>query len=310
MVTSVQLPRVHEAFRQELSARITTAQGTLTANDDQIAEHLESHLAELPFETADSISAGVGVSRAAVVRFAYKLGYPGFAALRDASRRQFQPGARSPLARFSSTAGGGEVSHQVSHAKFVTDRHNLDTTWSMVTSQLQGAARDVALARQVYVGGNGNSYGLAVYLHRLLHSARAGTHLLTPSLPDEAADLTADDALVICLFRRYMVSSVRTLERVARIGAKTVAITDGCSYPFLRGVTHVLAVNTESPTLFQSMVAAVATLESLAANVAEVAPAETTRLLDARERIAMEESSFYRPPNRRAPTRVAQRSGG
>jgi len=310
VASSVQLSRDHQVFRHELSARVTAAQGSLTTNDNQVAEYLQSHLAELPFETADSISAGVGVSRAAVVRLAHKLGYPGFAALRDASRRQFQPGARSPLARFSSMEAVGEPSDQVSHAKFIADRHNLEATWSMIGSQLQVAARDVALARQVYVGGNGNSYGLASYLHCLLHGVRSGTHLLTPGLPDEAVDLTSDHALVMCLFRRYFATSVRTLERVTRSGAKTVAITDGRSYPFLRGVTHVLAVNTDSPTLFQSMVAVVATLEAFAAHVAEVIPVETTRVLDARERIAVEESSFYRAPNRRSVTHAAQRAGG
>lgn len=292
------------AFRQELSSRVTSAQGCLTVNDIHVVEHLQTHLDELPFATADSVAAKVRVSRAAVVRLSRKLGYPGFAALRDASRSQFHAQPSSPLTRFWTTPAARDGLDVAAQEKFTADGNNLKATWELLAAGLGPAAKDVALARQVYVGGNRQSFGLALYFHRLLSGVRVRTHLLDPSFPDEIAQLTPDDLLVICLFRRYATASVHTLERAARLGAKTVAVTDGKSSPFLRGVTHVLATSTESPTLFQSMVAALATLEALAASVAGVAPDEASQLLAARERIAHEESFFYRASRQRGVTRA------
>jgi DNA-binding MurR/RpiR family transcriptional regulator len=296
-------------FEHEFTIRVTFASGGLTESDGRVVEYLRGHLGDLPFLAADEVAAAVGVSRASVVRLARKLGYPGFAELRDDAQRQFRALKGSPLARFSSAATAGGSQAAAVHAKFDTDAANVQATWTMIADRLTPAAKDLAAARHVVVAGNRNSYGLALYFHRLLSGVRADAHLLDPGFPDEVSGLTRDDLLVTVLFSRYADVSVRLLQWATRLGAKTIAVTDGLAHPFLRGVTHVLPVTSQSPALFQSMVAAVATLEALAVEVAQVSPEESTRLLVAKEQFAAEGGFFYRPP-RHGRTDRASRLGG
>src|SRR5882757_6797227 len=56
----------------------------LSPNDRRIATHILEHPAEAPFETAESLAAKTGVSKAAVVRFSTRVGFTGFAGLHEA----------------------------------------------------------------------------------------------------------------------------------------------------------------------------------------------------------------------------------
>jgi DNA-binding MurR/RpiR family transcriptional regulator len=285
-----------KAFERDFTARVTFASGEFTANDSRVVEYMRGHLGDLPFLAADELAAMVGVSRAAVVRLAQKLGYARFADLRNDAQRQFRDLGSSPLSRFSSGIAEGDSLTATTLEKFDKDVANLQATATMVADRLPPAARDLAAAPHVFVAGSRNSYSLALYFYHLLHGVRSGARLLDPGFPDEISDLTADDVLVTVLFRRYAEVSVRFLQWAVRRGAKTIAVTDGPAHPFLQGVTHVLPVANNSPVLFQSMAAAVATLEALVAEVAQVAPEETTRMLVAKEQFAAEGGFFYRAP--------------
>jgi DNA-binding MurR/RpiR family transcriptional regulator len=283
------------AFEREFTARVTFASGEFTANDSRVVEYLRGHLADLPFLAADELAATVGVSRAAVVRLSQKLGYARFADLRNDAQRQFRDLGSSPLSRFSSGIAEGD-SVAATLEKFDKDAANLQATATMIADRLPPAARDLAAAPHVFVAGSRNSYSLALYFYHLLHGVRSGARLLDPGFPDEISDLTTDDVLVTVLFRRYSEVSVQVLQWAVRRGAKTIAVTDGPAHPFLQGVTHVLPVASSSPVLFQSMTAAVATLEALVAEAAQVTPDETTRMLVAKEQFAAEGGFFYRAP--------------
>jgi DNA-binding MurR/RpiR family transcriptional regulator len=291
------------SFEHAFATRVTLAGGELTANDIRVTQYLHDHLEQLPFLAADEVAAAVGVSRAAVVRLARKLGYPAFAALRDDARRQFHEMQSSPLARFSSSAADSSPGAEKSRRKFEADAANLQATWAIIAERLEPAAGDLARARHVFVAGNRNSYGLAAYFHRLLRGVRGRCYLLDPGFPDEVADLTPDDVLLIVLFQRYSAVSVRMLDWAARAGATTIAVTDSQSQPFLQDVTHLLAVVTGSPLLYQSMVAALAVLEALAEGAADTMPAEAARLLVVKEQLAAEGAVFHQPRRPRGTSR-------
>jgi DNA-binding MurR/RpiR family transcriptional regulator len=70
----------------DVAARIRAHLDALSPNDLRIAHRVLDHPALAPFETAESLAAKVGVSKAAVVRFAVRVGYEGFAQLNEALR--------------------------------------------------------------------------------------------------------------------------------------------------------------------------------------------------------------------------------
>src|SRR3982074_2670087 len=74
----------------------------LSPNDRRIAAWLLEHEAEAPFQTAESLARGAGVSKAAVVRFGSRLGFGGYAGLSEA-----MAGAASQ--RLARQGGGGRT---------------------------------------------------------------------------------------------------------------------------------------------------------------------------------------------------------
>src|SRR3954468_11853761 len=81
---------MHVALSRELDVRVAGARGGLSGNDERILAFLHEHLDELAFHTAESLAQGAGVSAAAVVRFARRLGFASFRELRDRAREDLQ----------------------------------------------------------------------------------------------------------------------------------------------------------------------------------------------------------------------------
>src|SRR5881397_3439126 len=94
------------SLRQELDVRVADARRRLSRNDELILAFLRDHLDELAFHTAESLAQGTGVSAAAVVRFARRLGFASFRELRDRARAELQ----APPDAAASMAGGGHGS--------------------------------------------------------------------------------------------------------------------------------------------------------------------------------------------------------
>src|SRR3954464_3387984 len=93
------------SLQQELDVRVADARGRLSRNDELILVFLRDHLDELAFHTAESLAQGTGVSAAAVVRFARRLGFSSFRELRDRAREDLQAvsGGEGPAPRGGST---------------------------------------------------------------------------------------------------------------------------------------------------------------------------------------------------------------
>ena len=275
------------SFEQDFHVRATEARGRLSSNDDRIVEHLREHMSELPFHTSDSLADAIGVSRAAVVRFATKIGYENFSEMRQRARDELREGGNSPLSRFAEH--GSEEPVSALQRILRQGSRNLEMTETLSGDALAPAALALHSAQTIYVVGNRKSYALAVYLHRILSGLRPGVRLVDPAFMDDAAELGPDDAIVACLFQRYSRSTIAILEMAKSAQGHTIVLTDGRGHPFVDGVEHVLVAATDSPTLYSSMVAPIALLEALSAQVAALDPERTRRSLEAVERFNVDQ---------------------
>lgn len=266
-------------FDGEFAARVADARGNLTANDELILAHLTDNPDSLAFHTAESLGEKVGVSRAAVVRFARKLGYTGFTEFRAAARHAMLASQESPLSRFSQREPGSLVER-----KAVQDTKNVLATASLVHDTLAPAAQAVANSRRVFIAGARMSYGLAVHLHRLLNEVHNAVTLIDPGFPDQIVSADRSDIVIAFLFRRYSRLTVGLLRDIRGSGAQVVLITDGRGHASAGQAAHVLVASVNGPTLYDSMVAPMWVLESLAAEVAAVRPKESRARLEAVER--------------------------
>jgi DNA-binding MurR/RpiR family transcriptional regulator len=216
------------------------------------------------------------------VRFATRIGYESFSAMRERARDDLRASVNSPLSRFA--AEDAEVPRSVLQHLLKQGAHNLEMTETLAGEALVPAALALHSARIIYIVGNRKSYALAVYLHRILSGPRPGVRLVDPAFSDEVAMLGSRDAVVACLFQRYSRSTVAILETAKAMGVRTVVLTDGRGHAFVEGVDHVLVSATDSPTLYRSMIAPIALLEALAAQVAALDPELTRSSLEKAER--------------------------
>lgn len=276
-MTELTPPQLHP-FEEELTSRVAGARGKLAANDERILGHVHETLDELPFHTSDSLARSVGVSRAAVVRFAQKLGYAGFTELQHASRHAVRQSQESPLSRFS-----GAPSGPLLEQKAVQDSRNVLATEALVRDAIGPAAQSIAQAERVYLVAARKSSGLVVHFDRLLAGVRENVHLIDPGFPDEIADAGRGDIVVACLFRRYSRLTVDLLKLARAAGAQVVLVTDGRGHDFAVHADEVIVAVATSPTLYDSMVGPLFALESLVAEVAAVDPQRSRQRLKAVE---------------------------
>jgi DNA-binding MurR/RpiR family transcriptional regulator len=262
---------------------VADASAKLTSNDERIVAYILEHPGEVPFMTAEALGQAVGVSRAAIVRLAYRLGYGGFTHLRDVARDEFQGAEQfqgnSIISRFLATDSAA-----FSDVNVRQDIQNLLLTHRLVGEALPKAAAAISGAAAVHVIGSREDFGLAFLLHRSLHYIRPSVRLTDEGFPDEIYQMTMEDTAVALIFRRYPKLSVALLKEAKARGAKTVLITNMPAREFAEHADHVLPTATDSPMLYRSMVATVAVIQSLVAEVANLEPDRTRESLEAYER--------------------------
>ncbi len=235
----------------------------LSPNDRRIADWIVEHEDEAPFETAESLAGKVGVSKAAVVRFGTRLGFGGFAGLRDAL-------AYSARARL--TRQNGEPPSGRGH---VLDRWLASGTSALTTTRgLLSDAEIDAVADQLlkpggrtYVLGQRKSAGLAEYLFFLLSPLVKNVQLLalgSATVADMLLDVSPQDRLVALTFRPYARLTGEVVDYFMQAGASVTLLTDEAAHA---GVAHVLSCSPLSPGPFPSAIGPLYAIEALAASV-------------------------------------------
>jgi DNA-binding MurR/RpiR family transcriptional regulator len=273
--------------------RVSDNRSRLSNNDRRIVEYLREHPDELAFHTSKSLAVEATVSQKAVIRLARKLGYDGFTELRDTARQELRDGGPTLAARLSER---GELSAE---DMFRQDVDNLIAPRSFVEAELTRAASIVG-ASAVYVVGDRETLGLAVFLHRRLHIVLQNVNIIDPSFPDDITRVGSNDAVIVCMFLRYSWLSADLLKRTRASGALIVVGTDTDSHDFLTGTDHVLVAFTKGAYFHWSMVAGMAVLEALVVEVAAVSPEETRRHLETTDRFRRESKAFSWRGERRA----------
>jgi len=204
-----------------------------TVSERMIAGWMLDNMASVPFETAASIGARVGVSAMTVGRFLKSLGYAGLSALKDELRDELgdAPWLLAP-------AGAGADSRLKAETAAIAEVYRLAETagWRAVVALL-------AHAGTVLVAGFQTERGLAAgfahhlgYVRERVHSLDAGTGLYA-----EIEEAGAGDGLVLVDLRRYSRHFRRLAERGAARGLAVVVVTDPYC-PWARDLTpHILA---------------------------------------------------------------------
>lgn len=207
----------------------------LTVSERMIASYLLDNLGTVPFETAASIGARVGVSAMTVGRFLKALGYPRLSALKADLRDSL--GGEAPWLVQPSSGADLDTRLQAETAA-LADVYRLATTpgWAAVVALLAGAG-------QVFVVGFQTERGLAQGFAAHLDYVRPGVRPVDASAGtySEVLDAGPGDALVLIDIRRYSQHFRRLAEAAHKRGVPVVVVTDPYC-PWARDLTeHILS---------------------------------------------------------------------
>ncbi len=266
----------------DVAARIRSHLDALSPNDLLVARQLLDHPSEAPFETAESLAARAGVSKAAVVRFAVRVGYDGFAQLHEALRDE----AVARLSAPQDEAGGGDVIDAVAsraRADLAAMRLGVDRT--------QFAAAVGLLSKgggKIGIFGHRKSAALAEYAYYLLNPLLPNTWPIAagePGIADHLIDLEPRDRLIAFTFRRYAKVTAEVIRSFDEAGAQSVLITDDVLAPAAGQATHVLVCAPAAPGEFDTAAPGIVLVEALAAAIAARVRGRSDERRDLAERL-------------------------
>lgn len=217
---------MRESVRQRLSACLEGA----TKAERTIATYMLANLTSLPFETAATLAAKVGLSEPSVGRFCRSIGYKHFKALKadlqgDIGERPWLIGDRLKDYRERSRKGDDELARGL-ELEIAALIGNYELAH---TKEWKRAVKRLAQVPQIFVAGFQTERGLAQYLVNQLQYLRTGVHLADLAGGNFAEVLLNHPRqvnLVIIEARRYSRLARRLAVEARAAKVPTTLITD------------------------------------------------------------------------------------
>jgi DNA-binding MurR/RpiR family transcriptional regulator len=257
--------------------RLDAAAPSLSSNDVTVAAYLRRNPLAGALSTADQLAHSVGVSKAAVVRFALRLGYPGFTELREHLRQQvMHQQAESPSV--VGDEGIDDVRILLS-TKLASDLASLSSFVESVDQRdLQRCAELLVQPdATVFVAGHRRGFAAAMFAQRMFNWIRPGVRMWRTEEPGLALaldEIRARDVVLAFAFRRYPRVTGVLLEYAREVGASTILVTESLTCPFVALADSVLLCPSVESAAFDSNVPAVFCIESLAGLMIKLVGAE------------------------------------
>ncbi|WP_380872412.1 RpiR family transcriptional regulator [Sphingomonas sp. DBB INV C78] len=291
-----------------LLRRLQTEIDSYTAADRAVAAYILAHCAVLGFETGDSLAEKVGVSEITIGRFARKLGYRNFKALKnelkDSTAEALPWLIGEEFVEFVDRPG-----HPSEHDSNCQREINaLLAVYRLAeTPGWTQAVELLAHARTVHVAGFQSERGIAMLLANRLQYMRDGVQLVdlgAGSYADVFAGDGEDRCLVIVDVRRYSRQSWLMAEQASQHGIPTVILTDVYCDWASRFTPHVIAVPTQTGMFWSSPVTLVTAVHLLLNNVVKLIGADVEQRLDKLTRLHKIFTGYagHQPPRPRRST--------
>ena len=271
-----------EEFESTVTA-LRARLGECTPAERKVARVLLAGLPAVGFETVAVIAERAGVSGPTVLRLLARLGFRGLPDFQQALRRELDDRQASPLVLYDARADAPEGPVVLAEAV----RRTLDGLPSADLDRVVALLAD-RRRRPLLVGGRFSRL-LAAYLHLHLVQMREGAVLLGDDPVVRAAGVAgggARDVLVVFDFRRYE-PRLHALARVVRAqGGAVVLVTDRWLSPIAGTADAVLSCEVDAPSAYDSLVPAMAVVETVVAGVLAVRGDEARARMAACEQVA------------------------
>ena len=229
----------------------------------RIADYVLDHYQDAAFMTAAEIARSVQVDTALVVRFAQRLGYPGFPELIG----EVQDDVKQDLRRIYEPAEGANAPGDVFRRNLLQDRNNLDYMLLHLDDEIISKVIDIlAVAPRIFVGGEGNASYLAQALAMRLLALGYPAHCISIDLAGQAAISSAvrPDDVFVGIGMTSMTPGVAVILEVAReLGAQTIGVVASVTHPIAAAAEHIVHAPVKTVGVMASWTAVAAILHAL-----------------------------------------------
>lgn len=277
------------APRTTLGELIHQRTGELTPSERKVARTLFASNLMAGFDTVAELARRAQVSGPTVVRFATKLGFTGYPDFQRALKGDLARRIDSPLRLYGKGVPERGGDRLLDRARDVFSRGIATTMASLANDELDAVVALLADRRRpLWTTGGRFTQFCAQMLHAHLYQLRPGTRVIDyepAGRADALLDLGRRDVLVVFDVRRYQKDTIALAQTAAARGAAIVLITDPWLSPIADVADHVLTVDVEAPSPYDSMVPCVALVETLIAAVVATMGQTTKRRIGELERL-------------------------
>ncbi len=257
------------ALPASLEGRIYAVYATLTPSERKLADVLLRHQMELSDLTAGALADKAGVSKATAARLIRALGYTSFPAAKHQIRSDRHWGSPRAGLADPDRAPSGDVSLAQSVA---AELDNIRATAAGLSEDgLAKISQSIAEARRLWIMGLRSGYGLAHHAAHYFTLVKDDVQVLPAggaSYSHEIASIAPGDVFFVIAFRRRPRLLPLILTEARAAGAVTVLVTDLSVDQNSAVADHILRCRCQSPSPFNSFVAAVPIINFLAWSVA------------------------------------------
>jgi len=246
-----------------LDELIAAASERLTPAERRIAAAVLADPTLLAFGTVSDLATKVGTSRPSIVRFGTKLGFKGYAAMREHARRNVSAQLSRPSQRIRHQEGsigraGALLAESIRHLYEALEGDPLATLGAPLVR-----------ANNVWILSGETSRAGAHATFSGLTMVRPNVHLISEhSSGRDLSGAARGDAAIIFDCARYRRHAVAAARAMAKLGVEIVAITDGPLSPYAALTDTWFALDVPAIGPFDSSVPNVAMAEMLVAHVA------------------------------------------
>lgn len=280
-----------------LSEMLRESLDVLSSSERKVARTILANYPIAGLETVAELAARAKVSPPTVVRCVSHLGFSGYPEFQKRLMREVHERLGSPLEQYGRAdlrSGDGDLARA---ARVYSG--SIATTISEIPESefAQAVALLADVTHPVRLIGGRFSHVLAEYLGAHLELLRPNVHVMgieQMARLAAIADTRRGDVFAVFDYRRYDPQTVRFTQRVADRGARVVLFTDRWLSPAADVASIVLSADVEAPSPFDSLVPAMAVVETVVAGV-------TDRLGESgRERVAAIEEMRVRAVTERS----------
>jgi len=290
----------NETSGMTLGELIHQRTGHLTPAERRVARTLFASNLMAGFDTVAELAEQAQVSGPTVVRFANKLGFDGYPEFQRALRHDLTARIDSPLRLYAKNPPEGDRDQLLDNAR-TTFVNGLETTFSNLPQAEFSAVVDLLAdkKRPLWMTGGRFTQACAEMLQAHLYQLRPHCHTIayTPQgRGDALLDVARRDVVLVFDLRRYQKDTIALTRAAKAQGATIVLVTDPWLSPIADVADHVLTVDVEAPSPYDSMVPCVALVEALVAGVVARMGKTTRRriaqLEDLREGYTWDDQAF------------------